>query len=164
MPCHSEVGRPLTGGISVAPGVDKQARKACANARSRTAGNHGANQWSRSSHRGFRDNDRCHLAHAHWINWHCPYHVVLFSRRGLRTAASRHGFVVSSMSTATPATWWLRQRTHRRPPMGEKGEWTNRRISKAGLAGAGLVCRAGDLLRGNGDMIMAVLTKPEEGK
>ncbi len=94
-----------------------------------------------------------------WIHWHCPYHPVIFSPPGLKSLAESSGFSVSSLETATPATWFVHQKKYQRPAMGRKGQWYNKKIPLRKLFAAGLMCRMGDFFIKDGDMMTAVLRK-----
>lgn len=92
-----------------------------------------------------------------WINWHCPYHNFILSQQGLRILSEACGYSIVSLDTCTPATWWIRQRRHKRPSPGEIGQWYRQRISSLALLSAGICCRIADLFLGQGDMLTAVL-------
>jgi len=92
----------------------------------------------------------------YWINWHCPYHNFILSQQGLRILSKACGYSIVSLETSTPATWWIRQRRHKRPSPGEKGQWYPQRISSLALLFAGICCRMTDLFLGQGDMLKAV--------
>ena len=40
-----------------------------------------------------------------WINWHPPFHTVLYDQRCLTGLLASHGFTIASVSSATPSLW-----------------------------------------------------------
>ena len=94
-----------------------------------------------------------------WINWHCPYHPVIFSPSGLKSLAESSGFSVRSLETTTPATWFVYQKNYQRPAMGRQGQWYNKQIPLGRLLHSGIMARMGDFFFNDGDMMTAVLQK-----
>jgi 2-polyprenyl-3-methyl-5-hydroxy-6-metoxy-1,4-benzoquinol methylase len=92
-----------------------------------------------------------------WINWHVPYHTVVFSLQGLAGLGEACGYSIS-IKTLTPVTWWVRQKKHKRPLPGQINRF-GEPISVAHLLIAGIPCKIGDWLLKEGDMIHAILRK-----
>lgn len=51
----------------------------------------------------------CRLFGNRWINWHVPYHLHHFNRRGFERMAVRCGYQVQSVRTITPSLWTVLQ-------------------------------------------------------
>jgi 2-polyprenyl-3-methyl-5-hydroxy-6-metoxy-1,4-benzoquinol methylase len=94
-----------------------------------------------------------------WINWHVPYHTVIFSPLGLTSLAEACGYSVTSIKTVTPATWCVHQKKYKRPSPEQIGSWYNKSINVTQLVIGGVQCNFGDCFRGNGDMIEITLKK-----
>jgi len=63
----------------------------------------------------------------HWINWHTPYHLHLFSKESIKIAAKHVGLVLEKAKTITSSEWlnyqWIHLLTY--PEMGEPSSfWT----------------------------------------
>lgn len=60
-----------------------------------------------------------------WVHWHIPYHLHLFSKESMRSAATQTGFVVDYSKTITSSYWlhlqWCHLLTY--PKMGEASEF-----------------------------------------
>jgi len=93
-----------------------------------------------------------------WINWHVPYHTVIFSPQGLVHLAIVCGYSLLSIKTQTPATWFVRQKRHRRPPLGHRGQF-GKPVTLANLLIAGVQCKLGDWFQKDGDMLKVVLQR-----
>lgn len=44
-----------------------------------------------------------------WINWHIPYHLHHFNKKGFRALAQRHGYRLIRQKTITPNIWTVLQ-------------------------------------------------------
>ncbi len=51
----------------------------------------------------------CRLFGDRWINWHVPYHLHHFNRKGFERMAVRCGYQVRSVRTITPSLWTILQ-------------------------------------------------------
>jgi 2-polyprenyl-3-methyl-5-hydroxy-6-metoxy-1,4-benzoquinol methylase len=94
---------------------------------------------------------------ANWINWHVPYHTLIFSPRGLASLGKTCGYSLS-FKTLTPITWWVRQKRHKRPSPGQISQF-GKPISVVNLLIAGIPCKLGDWLLKDGDMMQVILRK-----
>lgn len=92
-----------------------------------------------------------------WINWHVPYHTVIFSEQGLVRMGEACGYSLS-IKTLTPVTWWVRQKRHKRPLPGKISRF-GKPISVAHLLIAGIPCKIGDWILRDGDMMQAIFRK-----
>ncbi len=97
-----------------------------------------------------------------WINWHCPYHLAIFSPLGIKLISQDTGFSLVRCTSCTPATWRAYQRIYQCPPMGIRGAWYAENLSLSSKITAGFLARFGDLILGNGDMLVAVLKKRDK--
>jgi len=60
-----------------------------------------------------------------WINWHPPYHQILFSRKSIEMICKKFNFRINEFETTTPTSWFLLQRKFNLPAMGEKNKGFN---------------------------------------
>ena len=69
-----------------------------------------------------------------WVHWHIPYHLHLFSKESMRSAATQTGFVVDYSKTITSSYWLHMQWCHLLtcPKMGEPSEfWSPKRKQRS---------------------------------
>ena len=74
-----------------------------------------------------------HIFRRKWINWHVPYHMQFYSKRSMRIAIEKAGFVLEQTKTVTSSSWlyyqWLHLLTYPRNEVASvfwsrKGEYT----------------------------------------
>ncbi len=54
-----------------------------------------------------------------WINWHVPYHQVLFSKKSIKMICENNGFYIKKYHTSTPTSWFLLQKKFSIPTRGK---------------------------------------------
>jgi 2-polyprenyl-3-methyl-5-hydroxy-6-metoxy-1,4-benzoquinol methylase len=57
-----------------------------------------------------------------WLNWHVPYHTVLFNHKSIKKLLEKYHFKITKFSTFTPTYWYFWQKKFEVPPQGKKNK------------------------------------------
>ena len=89
-----------------------------------------------------------------WINWHAPYHTILFSRKAIEALCEKYGYVITKYFTYTPTSWFMLQRIFCIPNKGISNDKFNFNFSLAKQFIVSIYLRLSEIFnRKNGDCI-----------